>query len=207
VASVAHIELFGNPPVPRGRSSAEAILDPRAPERIRSAFLAEHDAAILEVRRWIRGVVRGGWRFADPEAVVQEILLELIRLGRDGAVRDDRDFAAYVRTVARHSCVDAFRRARIRETASIDDVFFEDEPPGPGDDPERALLERRRREHLRFVWQGLAQPCRDLLRWAYAERSSSAEIANRLGISAVNARVRLHRCLERARAIHREFLT
>ena len=38
----------------------------------------------------------------------------------------------------------------------------------------------------------------------YSERLSAAEMGGRLGITANNARVRMHRCLERARGLARE---
>ncbi|MDX1388673.1 MAG: sigma-70 family RNA polymerase sigma factor [Acidobacteriota bacterium] len=171
-----------------GRSALEAALGRAETGKIRDAFLRDGTEAVEEVRSWVRAVVHGGWRFPDPDAVVQEIMLELVRLGRGGGIRKAPDFRAYVRTVARHSCVDAFRRERVRQTQPLDDVYFEI-PGAPDGDPEQRYLEQRRRE---------------LLRWAHGDDMTSSQIAERLGISAGAARVRLHRCLERARELHRE---
>lgn len=186
-----------------GRSALEAALGRAETGKIRDAFLRDGTEAVEEVRSWVRAVVHGGWRFPDPDAVVQEIMLELVRLGRGGGIRKAPDFRAYVRTVARHSCVDAFRRERVRQTQPLDDVYFEI-PGAPDGDPEQRYLEQRRRERLRFLWQALAPACRELLRWAHGDDMTSSQIAERLGISAGAARVRLHRCLERARELHRE---
>lgn len=183
---------------------AEVDLTSRSSAEIRAAFLAGERAAIEEVEGWVGGIVHGAWSFADPDAVRQEILLELVQLGRAGEVRSGTDFRAYVRSVARHSCIDAYRRGRLRNTETIDDTFFE-LPDDSWIDAETRFEVSRRRERLRFLWQALAPTCRDLLRWAYGDGLSAAAIAERLGIRAGNARVRLHRCLERARELRREF--
>lgn len=186
------------------RPAEDTTLSRRTSAEIRDGFLEGEHAATTTVQGWVRGVVHGGWRFRDADAVVQEILLELVRLGRSGSVRDDRDFKAYVQTVTRHTCVDIFRRERLRAAESLDDSFFE-VPGGDDADPEQAYRARHRRERLRYILQGLEPGCRTLLRWAYADERSSADIADQLDITAGNARVRLHRCLERARALYREY--
>ncbi len=186
------------------RAPEDSALSPRDPSEIRTAFLTGEDRAVHEVEDWVSGLVRGGWRFRDPDAVVQEILLELVGLGRSGTIREDLDFRAYVRTVARHTCVDIHRRDRLRRTESIDDPYFETPADDDAPDPEERLAARRRRERLRYLMQGLAPACRSLLRWAYGDGLSSNEIADRLEIAPGAARVRLHRCLERARKLSRE---
>jgi len=175
----------------------------RSANEIRDAFLSGESAATRLVRDWIAGIVRGGWRFADPDAVIQAVVVELLELARRGAIRSDTSFRSYVQTVTRHSCVDAYRRERLRRTDELDDQHFEvaDETSA---DPHTRIELSQQLERLRFIWQGLAPACRELLRWAYADEVPSAEIARRLQISAGNARVRLHRCLERARELRRE---
>ena len=44
--------------------------------------------------------------------------------------------------------------------------------------------------------------CRELWRLVYAEGLSAQDVGEKLGIKAGNVRVRVHRCLEKARAIY-----
>ena len=97
-------------------------------QEILQAFLDEQDAALETVRDWVCGHVGSRWRFRDPEAVVQEIVLELLRLARDGRIRRDSSFRAYVQTVARHTCVDQYRRQRLRTSSETEDGFFDSVP-------------------------------------------------------------------------------
>ena len=56
--------------------------DSGSDREILQAFLNEEHAALETVRRWVSGHVESRWSFRDPEAVVQEIVLELLRLDR-----------------------------------------------------------------------------------------------------------------------------
>ena len=170
-----------------------------------SGFLAENDSALETVRAWVSDLVGARWSFPDPEAVVQEIVLELLRLARGGRIRRDTAFRSFVLTVARNTCVDHYRRQRLRATVDQDDKFFETlDAPGP--DPEEAARKRERLEQVRFIVQALDPGCRDLLRRFFGEELDGGEIARRMGISPGNVRVRVHRCLDKARKIRQEFL-
>jgi len=173
---------------------------------IQRAFVAEEEPALETVRGWVAFLVSSRWSFADPDAVVQEVVLELIRLARDGRIRNDTRFRAFVSTVARHTCVDHYRRQRLRETVETDDGFFETlDDPAPN--PEQAARRREQCEQVRFIMQALDPGCRELMVWFFGEELEGGEIARRIGITPGNVRVRIHRCLEKARRMRREFLT
>ena len=181
----------------------------RVPERatdVCDGFLAGDPDAVRIVRGWVAAAVyRAGWNLSDPEAAVQEIQVRLIEAARDGRIRPGAGFHSLVRTVARHHCTDVFRRERLRGRTEEPDPASE-ERPSRGGDPYDKLERRERLDMLRFVFQALPAECRRLWRWVYADGLAAAEVAARLGISAVNARVRLHRCLEKARAIHEQYV-
>lgn len=161
--------------------------------------------AIETVRAWISGLVFGaGWRLADPDGAVQEVVVRVLELAREDRIRDDADFRSFVLTVARHTCTDLYRRERIRARLEGDAAAPEGKG-APWGDPHEQLERKEERELLRFIFQALSEECRRLWRWVYAESLPAAEIGRRLGISDVNARVRLHRCLKRARDIHRTY--
>ena len=168
------------------------------------AFAREDRAAVETVAGWVRAVVFGGsWRFQDAEGLCQDILLELVLLVRRGGVLDPGAFQKLVQTVAKRRAVDAWHRGRrCRE----DDA---DELPGRGPiDPlptaEERIAARQRLDVLRHVIQRLPEHCRELWRMVYVERRRAAEVGEVLGLSAGNVRVRVHRCLEKARMIYAE---
>ena len=51
----------------------------------------------------------------------------------------------------------------------------------------------------------MSDDCRRLWTLIYVEKLPSDTVAERLGLSAVNIRVRAHRCLEKAREIVKQF--
>lgn len=165
----------------------------------------EGNAADVEtVRGWIGAVLRGGnWRFADPESVAQEVLLRLVRLVRADRVRDPGSFQKLVYTVAKNTCVDVYHRERRRDEVVGAELDPEDAPADPAAAlPDEGIEQRERDDALRYVLQRLPQSCRELLAWVYGEGADAAEAARRLGVQVVAARVRLHRCLKRARELH-----
>jgi RNA polymerase sigma factor (sigma-70 family) len=171
--------------------------------RIREGVLTDRPQAIEAVRRWIAGMVYGaGWALEDPEAVIQEITLRVLHLGRSGRIREDADFKAFVLTVARHECTDIYRREKLRTSV---EAGASGENGSPADNPHARYEEKERRELLKFIFQALPEECRRLWRWLYREGLSASQVAARLGISVVNARVRTHRCLEKARGIRRQY--
>jgi RNA polymerase sigma factor (sigma-70 family) len=167
-------------------------------------LLDERPAAIAEVRSWIAGLVRGGgWKLADPEAAIQEALVRALHLARSRRIREDTDLRSFIWTLTRHTCTDLYRRERLR--ASVEAASPRG-APGPGAGNPHAELERKeRRERLRYLYQALPEECRRLWRWVYGDGLGAAEVAARLGISVGNTRVRVHRCLEKAREIHRSY--
>jgi RNA polymerase sigma factor (sigma-70 family) len=176
-----------------------------AGDATRDGLIAGSPEAVETVRRWAASVVHGGrWSLADRDGAVQEIAARILHLARDGRIRAGADFRSFVLMVSRHTCVDLYRRERLRRSFEEPDPPLEDRA-APGEDPHAALERRERLDRLRYVVQAIPEECRRLWRWAYAEGLSGAEIGRRLGITEGNARVRLHRCARRARRIWDEY--
>lgn len=169
----------------------------------REGFLAEDPESISVVASWVRKVLRSQWSLADAEALEQEVVLELITMGRDGRIRSDTDFRAFVGRVARVRAIDAYRSQKLRKHAplsEIQDLRDDDSEPSP------SVVHRRERAELaRYIFQTLTPACRQLLRWLLAEERSHAWIAGQLDINEGAARVRAHRCIDRARKISKRF--
>ena len=111
-------------------------------------------------------------------------------------------FLKLVRTIAKNVCVDTYHRERKGAAEPLDPDRAEG-IAGPGD-PEGRLRAHERLQALAYVLQKLGNSCRELWTLVYGEKLSSGEIARRFGTTDGNVRVRMHRCLERARAIARE---
>lgn len=177
----------------------------RAPDDdIREAFLAEDPDALEQVRGWVRGLVLGAWQFRDPEAVVQDIVVELIAMSRQGRIRRSTSFRSFVLTVARHTCIDHHRRRRLRDAVDGDDLAPDDQR-SEGPSVEEAVIARQKRRMARYVLQSLDADCRELLALVFGQDLRAREVGERLDISEANVRVRTHRCLQRARALRARF--
>lgn len=169
-------------------------------QQIARAF-ADGDADVLHtVRQWIERIVRyRSWRFADPEDVAQEVVLRLMKLVRAGRFRGESKFHTFVHSVTTHACIDAYRKQK-RRLAREQPEEDPDRNPGGGD-PARRLDEEERFRTLAYLYQRLSDECRLLWRMVYVEHHSAARVARELGISENATRVRVHRCLERARKL------
>ena len=158
------------------------------------------------VRDWVEGVVRfGRWRFGDPESVIQEVLLKLLRIAADRGFEGASTFKTFVISVSRYTCIDVYRRERHvarMEHALPDAAEFPDPEPGP----ESRLTEGERIERLAYIYQMLPANCRRLWQLVYVDGLPAMEVANRLEISVENVYVRNHRCLEKARQAGARFV-
>jgi len=178
---------------PEGDAMSEASDDD-----ILTGFLAGDDEAVHHVQGWVDGVVHlGRWRFEDPESVRQEIVMRLLAIVRSGRYGKRSTFKTFVFAVAKYTCVDLFRRERLRPRVETGERAPMPQPIGQ---PHRTLEEREDLELLRYILQGLPEECRQLWRWAYGDGIDANEIGRRLGVNPGTVRVRVHRCLQKARA-------
>ncbi|MDQ7006143.1 MAG: sigma-70 family RNA polymerase sigma factor [Acidobacteriota bacterium] len=180
-------------------------LDASTIARVHDGFLAGEEDAVRTVQGWVEAIVRGGnWRFNDPESLVQEILLQLLQIVRAGKVHSPGGFLKLVRTTARFRSVDAYYAQRRRRDRESPDTRLETRPARE-QDPGQRLEHAERADLLIYIFQRLPEACRDLWKRIYHRRQSASQAAAELGITPNNLRVRLHRCLERAREIRREY--
>lgn len=164
-------------------------------ERIISDFLASDPETVATVAGWAREVAdHRAWGFESPDDIVQATLLALVRNLQDGRFASG-DLRRYVRTIAKNISLSGYRRARTRgvELPLGGDEGRGYEPADTGIDPERlSLLDR--------ILGRLDESCRQIIGLAYLQGFSRREIAQRLGITEGAAKVRLFRCLEKARS-------
>jgi RNA polymerase sigma factor (sigma-70 family) len=182
----------------------DRILDAETIAAICRGFREGRARDVDSVQGWIRAVVHGGsWRFPDAQSVVQEVLVELVRTTRSRPIVEEGGFLKLVRTVAKRVCVDTYHRERRRSHEPLDASSEADVAVAA--DPDERMRARERIATLSYVLQRLGDSCRELWKLVYGENLAAAEAAARLGTTDGNVRVRMHRCLERARALRHEY--
>jgi len=179
----------------RTRWQSDAAANGREPEvesqRLVEDFLAGRPQAVARITSWAWPVAaHRAWGFETAEDIVQEALLAVVRGLRTGRFSRG-DLRAYVRRIAKNICISAYRRARTRGTqvGQVEELPMAD-PAG------------RRAEGLvaaNDLLSRLDEACQRLILAAYYYGTPRKEIAQRLGISEGAAKVRLFRCLEKAR--------
>ncbi len=182
-----------------GRPAHEALLV--------EGFLFGDRAALATVDGWILPVIRHrAWRLrASQEDLHQDIRFKLLGLFERGAFRGQSSLKTYVQAVAKHTCLDALRRAAIRIAAPIDDQAAELLPPSR-DNPDEGV-ERSEQTALCYeVLSRLPQPCRHVFQRILEQERSYEEIAHELSISVGTVKSRLARCRDRAIALRADLL-
>ena len=163
-----------------------------------NGLLAGTDAAIRHVEDWVDGFLHlGRWRFEDPESVRQEVVMRLLGIVRSKRYGGRSSFKTFVFSVAKYTCVNLHRREQIRTQVETPERVPVPQPIGR---PHHDFVEKENHELLTYILQGLPDECRRLWIWVYGEGLDAAEVARRLDTNPGTVRVRMHRCLQKARA-------
>ncbi len=131
---------------------------------------------------------------ASAQDVAQETLRRVAEALRAGRVNNLEALPGFVFQTARHICLQRDRSA-MREARALSRWAEPDTPTEP--DALLALITEERCAAVRRALEGLDQDDRALLRVFYFESRKTADIAERMGVSAGAVRVRKHRALVR----------
>lgn len=123
---------------------------------------------------------------ADAEDLVQDTLLAMHR--RLHTYDVDQPFTAWVHAIARYKLIDSFRRNRSRATVPLEDA-------GALFAQETAEAAHAKRD-VEQLLNALPENKRELLRLTKIEGLSTAETAQRLGLSRSAVKVGVHRALK-----------
>ncbi len=164
-----------------------------------AGFLAGDPVAMRRLDEWILPVIRHRtWSLTDREEdLLQEIRLKLLQLFRAKAFREDSSLKTYVRSTAKYTCLDAVRRARVREADSFEEELF----PVGGDNPVETLNRHDQARLAYRILRALPEGCRHLFRLVLERELSYEAIAGELSVSLGTVRSRLSRCRDRAVAL------
>ncbi len=178
-------------------------MDTVSDAEVLAGFRTGRPESIEVVRGWVQSAVRGGnWRFHDPEGVTQEVLLTLTRQVRGDRVRQVERFRSYAYSVARRTCVTVYHQER--RSRSVEAPEAGEDAAAATSDPHADVERRERLDMTLLVFQRLPAQCKDLWTSVFIDGLQADAVGRELGISANNVRVRVHRCLERARKLYRE---
>jgi len=137
----------------------------------------------------------------DAEDLVVEVFLAAIENAKFAALLE-RDKQLWLWRVTRNKVIDAYRRAKTRQSVTIDHVadgLFEDEIYSP----EYSALRQEDYKDLNAHLQGLPMIQQEILRLRFGQDLSCGEIATALGKQEYAVRVALSRSLNLLRKIYR----
>jgi RNA polymerase sigma-70 factor (ECF subfamily) len=159
------------------------------------AVVAVPDETTL-CRRYVPAV-RTFWRRrlrgTEVDELTQETLLRFVQALRRGAVTDPERMGGFILGICRNL---ARERARTAERRTELFAEFSSALASLDDEPE---LARYQLAQLEDCLSQITQRSRDVIRFAYIDGHSAAEIASRLAMTEGNVRVVRHRTLEALR--------
>ena len=141
-----------------------------------------------------------GWGSIETEDVIQNTRLALLKNFNEGEYRGE-GLKTYVQRIAEIQCLLELRRHYKEEKYVVKESEPMIEEPDPNPGPETDLIENERREKGIKILKSLDKLCRKLLFLRFYNDLSFSQIAQRLSISEVNARVSVHRCLKKSMEI------
>lgn len=141
-----------------------------------------HMRAAYNLARWLVG------NDHDAEDIVQESFLKAYKAQASFRGSEPR---SWMLSIVRNTAMDFLRRYKSGIAAHLDDQVHEPEDQSP--DPERALLERWRREQVRRAIAHLAPEFREAIVLREIEGLSYKEIASVLGVPMGTVMSRLSR--------------
>lgn len=162
------------------------------------AFLRGESPTVRLMAGWARSVAtHRAWGFETPDDVVQSTLLALVQNFRDGRFKGG-NLRAYVQRITMNMCITDYRRSRARgENVPLEDTTPAPATPWSGEDTERRVI-------LDRILDRLGEKCRRIVVMAYIQGYSRKEVGEQLGITEEAARVKLFRCISKARDIIEE---
>lgn len=162
--------------------------------------------AVDEITGWIRAVVlHRAWRLPDAgEDLVQDGHARLVRALREGRFGGRSSLKTFAQSVAKHLCLDAVRRHRVRTlraAAPEENDRALEHALDPDDYLVDVLEQNEEVRRCREVLDALPDTCRKLFRWILMEEKSYQEMARRMEVSVGTIKSRLSRCRDRAIAL------
>jgi RNA polymerase sigma factor (sigma-70 family) len=196
----------GDPrPAPRGdEAAAPRAIAPQDAALI-EAFLHGDQAAAAVIEGWVARICRlRAWRLRRHDDLVQDVLLELVKVLTAGRFAGRSSLQTFVERVAKYRCLDAVRRERKLRLVSWED---HGEPePAIDDSPEERLATEEAIRLCRLVLDRLPAPCRVLLRQVLAEDRRYEDLAAEHGVALGTIKSRVARCRERASELRAHLL-
>lgn len=148
----------------------------------------------------MRGYLRHQFPGVDPDDVVQESYLKLLKHEAGGKIVSAK---AYFFSVARNTAIKIFRRRRIFSTVPVNELPDWRVLDG-GPDAVEIVNTSQRLELVADAVDRLPTRCREVVQLAIVDGLSTADISARLGISENTVRVQMARGIKKCSDYLRE---
>ena len=170
---------------------------------VADGYVAGDPACHRQVDAWIDQVLRSPSFFlgSEREDVAQDVRRRLLLAFRRGLELGEASLRTYVWRAAQHGALNALRARRRRPADPLDELPAE---PPSADDPVARLHVAERRALLQTLLDALGEECRRLWGLTVFEELPYRVVAERLGISEANVKIRALRCRRRALELFRE---
>ncbi len=158
---------------------------------------------------YIDGLIRQTVRFQiwgekfDAEEVIQNTRLALLSCFKEGKY-EGKGLTTYVCRIAAIQSVMEMRRHYRMEKYRAEWSEQADQQPDPAGNPLTSILETEKKNRAIRVLKTLGKLCRQLLMLKFYKGLPYKEIGARLGLTEVNVRVSVHRCLQKSKEIARK---
>jgi RNA polymerase sigma-70 factor (ECF subfamily) len=148
----------------------------------------------LFATRWLRDA-------AEADDAAQETLRRVIDALRDARIRDLQALPAFIFETARHVCQHAIRHRHRTAHAHAGYQATAASISTSSADPLAALITAERCSAVRRALLNLDPVDREMIRLSYVEGATADHIAQQLGLTPGNVRVRRHRILRKLAAM------
>ena len=163
------------------------IISRIAQQRDKQAFGIFFDHYAPKIKAY--GLSPQAGTYVSADELVQEVMLKVWQK----AHTYNQEFSSvttWLYTLARNCCIDQSRRARLSQSISIDDLWYEEkvEP-----DPFHDIHKQRREQLIRTRLQELPKEQSQVLNQIYIQGKTQQEAANYLGVpvGTIKSRIRL----------------
>jgi RNA polymerase sigma factor (sigma-70 family) len=159
-------------------------------------FLMGINPGFVTIQKWIDAIILAhAWGDKlDAQEIRQEVMSIVYQNLREGKYRGE-GLKTYINSICKNNCLMSLRRSYRIKDVSIEDNEICSQDLNPGEQ----ILQKEEYLIFRKVFEKLGFICKRILILKFIHSRSHREIADRLKISEGAARVRLLRCLEKAR--------
>lgn len=147
------------------------------------------------VSGWIEQVVKHySWGLDNyNEDIIQDVRIKIYVNLKDDKFRKSSQLKTYVYRIAKFTCIDFLRKAKVNTTESGNSSKISEENNALDN-----LILKEKENILQIILEEISEPCRELLHLVFVEKLSYIEISTILSIAEGTVKSRVSRCISKA---------